>query len=150
MEYCVQAWNPYLVKDIKCLEKIQKRATSLVPNIQRYSYEERLKILDLYSLERRRERGDLIETFKILKGLENVDKEKWFNLSRNVDLRGHRLKLEKPRARLNIRKHFFSHRIINSWNRLPSDIVERKTVQSFKTGLDNYWSINGYGYQTCL
>ena len=150
MEYCVQAWNPYLIKDIKCLEKIQKRATSLVPNIQRYSYEERLKILDLYSLERRRERGDLIETFKILKGLENVDREKWFNLSGNVNLRGHRLKIEKPRARLNIRKFFFSHRIVNAWNRLPNYIIEKETVQSFKTELDKYWCINGYGYRTCL
>ena len=86
MEYCVQAWNPYLVKDIKCLEKVQKRATSLIPSIARYSYQDRLKILELYSLERRRERGDLIETFKILKGLERVEKEKWFTLPENVHL----------------------------------------------------------------
>ena len=150
MEYCVQAWNPYLVKDIKCLEKVQKRATSLVSNIRRYSYEERLRILDLYSLEKRRERGDLIETFKILKGLEKVDKEKWFTLSDNVHLRGHGLKLEKPRARLNIRKNFFSHRIVDAWNRLPPGIVEQETVQSFKIELDKFWRVNGYGYQTCL
>ena len=132
MEYCVQAWNLYLVKDIKCLEKVQKRATSLIPSIARYSYQERLKILELYSLERRRERGDLIETFKILKGLERVEKEKWFTLSENVHLRGYELKLEKPRARLDIRKNFFSHRIINAWNRLPINITKQETVQGFK------------------
>ena len=92
----------------------------------------------------------MIETFKILKGLERVEEEKWFTLSENVPLRGHELKLEKSRARLDIRKNFFSHRIISAWNRLPINITKQETVQGFKKALDKYWSINGYGYQTCL
>jgi hypothetical protein len=81
MEYCVQAWCPYYVKDIQCLESVQRRATKLVPELQHLSYEERLKRLDLYPLEKRRLRGDLIETFKILKGLEKVDATQFFCVS---------------------------------------------------------------------
>jgi len=128
LEYCVQAWNPYLIKDIKCLERVQRRATKLVPSLRKYTYEKRLELLNLYSLENRRERGDLIETFKILKGLENVDKERLFTLSENAHLRGHELKLKKSRPRLDIRKHFFSQRIVNAWNKLPKEVIEQGTV----------------------
>ena len=68
LEYCVQAWCPYLQKDRKCLEKVQSRATKLVPSLREKAYEKRLRELDLFPLEVRRVRGDLIETFKILTG----------------------------------------------------------------------------------
>ena len=68
LEFCIQAWNPSLKKDIHTLEKVQRRATKLVPGIRHLEYPDRLEMLNLYSLEQRRERGDLIEVFKILKG----------------------------------------------------------------------------------
>jgi ribonucleases P/MRP protein subunit RPP40 len=65
----VQAWRPYLKKDIELMEGVQKRATKLVPSVRKYSYEERLKFFNLTTLETRRIRGDLIEVFKIFKGI---------------------------------------------------------------------------------
>ena len=72
LEYSVQAWSPHLKKDIAVLEKVQRRATKLIPSIRHMSYPERLQATKLYSLEQRRVRGDMIETFKILNGLEGM------------------------------------------------------------------------------
>ena len=71
LEYCVQAWRPYLKKDIDLLEKVQKRATRLMIKDRSLSYEEMLQRLGLTSLETRRLRGDLIEVFKIFKGFDD-------------------------------------------------------------------------------
>ena len=54
LEYCVKVWSPHLIKDIKCLEKVQERATKLVRGMKNLSYSQRLSKLELYSLERRR------------------------------------------------------------------------------------------------
>jgi len=63
LEYCEQAW-----KDKTCLEKVQRRATKMVEGLKKLPYETRLKRLGIYTLEKRRLRGDLTETFKILTG----------------------------------------------------------------------------------
>ena len=73
LEYCIQAWSPYLRKGIDMLDKIQRRATNLIPELRNLSYEERLKECGLTILETRRLRGDQIEVFKILNGYENID-----------------------------------------------------------------------------
>ena len=75
LEYCVQAWSPFLRKDIELLEKIKKRATRMIDGFADKDYSDRLKELGLTTLETRRKRGNLIEAFKILKGFEDVDSE---------------------------------------------------------------------------
>ena len=78
LEYCIQVWSPYLRKDIDMLEKIQRRATKLIPGLIDLRYEERLKECGLTTLETRRLRGDQIEVFKILNGYENIDSNIFF------------------------------------------------------------------------
>ena len=78
LEYCIQAWGPDLRKAIYMLEKIQRRATKLIPGFIDLTYEERLKECGLTTLETRRLRGDQIEVFKILNGYENIDSNLFF------------------------------------------------------------------------
>ena len=73
LEYCIQAWNPHLRKDVDMLEQIQRRATKHIPELRDLTYEERLKECGLTTLETRRLRGDQIEVFKIVNGYENID-----------------------------------------------------------------------------
>ena len=103
--------------------------------------------MKLLSLVRRRERGDLIETFKILKNLEGIRREAFFTFEMREGLRGHDLKLYKDGFRLDVRKWFFNQRIIDDWNNLPAEVVSKETVNGFKNALDRHWGQTGYGYQ---
>jgi len=78
LEYCIQAWCPYYEKDINCFEKIQRRATKLISDVTHLAYHVRLQKLNLFTLEQRRVRGDLTETYKIFRGFDNVDCSKFF------------------------------------------------------------------------
>ena len=77
-EYCVQFWCLYLRKDVLATEGMQQRLTRLIPGMACLSYEEGLSRLGLYSLEFRRVRGGLIETYKIRTGLDKIDSERMF------------------------------------------------------------------------
>ena len=97
----------------------------MIPSISALTYEERLKRTGLISLENRRLRADLLEVFKILKGFVKVNPAAHFSMSDRRS-RGHKLKLEKPRARLDIRK---------MWNALPGHMVEATSTNMFKAAL---------------
>ena len=128
LEFCVQAWSPYMVKDIDSLEKVQCRAAKLVTSLAKLTYEQRLKHLRLHSIYSWRQRGDLIETFKILNGLENVEASKFFEMRQPGCTRGHTMKIVKLRARLLTSLRFFLIRVIDLWNGLPQNVVDVKTV----------------------
>ena len=88
--------------------------------------------------EKRRVRGDLIETFKILTARERVKKEDFFQLrQREYNLRGHQYSLEVQRSRINIWSHFFSQQTVKHWNALPDHVVSASSVNNFKNRLDS-------------
>ena len=145
LEYNTQAWSPYTKKDIMLLEGVQKRVSKLVPKLKNLPYEDRLKSLGLTTLEDRRTRGDLIETFKILKGISNVDHRQFFVIDNSRRLRGHSLKLSKPRVNSQLRLQFYSQRVITLWNRLPQLVIDAESVNTFKNRLDDYHKKNGFG-----
>ena len=144
LEYCIQAWRPYRKKDIDTLERIQRRATKIIPELRDLSYEDRLKECGLTTLETRRLRGDQIEVFKILNGYENIDRNMFFSLKKDSRTRGHEVKLVKDQCRLDIRKHSFSQRTINEWNKLSTDCVTASSVNMFKNKVDTYLRRAGY------
>jgi len=147
VEYCIQSWAPYLQKDIQCLESVQRSATRLIYGFKKLPYEQRLARLGLTTLQVRRERGDLIECYKILTGKENVDAQQFFRLADSMyDLRGHSLKLVVNRSRLSVRQNFFSQRVVNAWNGLPQNVIDAPSINSFKNRLDKFWKNAGYGH----
>jgi hypothetical protein len=80
-----------------------------------------------------------------MKGLDNIDYNRFFQLADCSRTRGHRYKIVKIRSRVDVRGKFFSQRVVNSWNRLPESVVEAQTVNMFKSRLDRYWEMNDEG-----
>ena len=137
LEFCIQAWRPHLKKDIDILEKIQKRATKCIKGMQCLSYEERLKALQLPSLEYRRVRGDLIEMYKMYKGWSGLKFSDYFE-TRTNNLRGHTAKIYKQRFNTNIGKYSFSNRTIDTWNQLPNSTMVCNNINTFKGKIDKF------------
>ena len=114
----------------------------MVSGLKGRKYQEKLKELGLQTLEIRRRRFYMIQTFKILKGFDCVDSSIWFETvgnepSRQTRQSAYHLNLVRRQTRTDVRSNFFSNRVIEPWNRLPTELKESKTVNSFKDGLDN-------------
>ena len=126
-------------RDISALEKVQRRATKLIPEYRDLQYEERLQRLKLFPLAKRRLRGDMITTYKIINGLLDVDKVVHIgpNIANKINTRSHDQQLVSAVPRTNMRKHFFTNRIILPWNTLSTETISSNSVNIFKARYDN-------------
>ena len=110
LEYAAVVWSPHKKKDVRKLERIQRVATKMVPTLRDLSYEERLEKLKLQTLEKRRERGDLIAIYRAANEMEKVDRSDLFLWdSRNT--RGHGKKLRMDRCRRDIKNSAFRREV---------------------------------------
>ena len=142
LEYASVAWNPHLQKDVKKIERIQRAATRWAPELRELSYEERLKALNLTTLEARRKRGALITLYKCTTGMIDIDKEDFIKPgSRRT--RGHSKKLQKKQGKKDVKKYSFPNRFIKAWNDLPEYIVSAKNIHQFKNLYDKMTQADG-------
>ena len=135
LEYAAPFWSPTKREDVARLERVQARATKLVPSIRNKGYQRRLDDLGLFTLEQRRLRGQLIETFKILRGFTGLAPDSLFQLSENPT-RNHGWKVVPPRFRTSLYRDFPTVKVCNLWNSLPEAVVTATTVDAFKKRLD--------------
>ena len=143
LEYGNLICSPRLKKHSIALEKIQRKATKLIPDLREEPYHLRLKALNLPSLKHRRRRGDLIETFKILNGFVKVNNI--FILANNVT-RTNSKKIYIQHCKKEIRKNYLPTRTALYWNALNHNTVNALTTNQFKTLLDEDPNFNTLKY----
>ena len=122
--------------------------TRLIPGwADKYTYEQRLRKLHLITLETRRLRADLIEVFKMINQLDNVNLSGFFQINYN-NTRGHEYKFQKTRARLDTRKYSFSSRVVNEWNNLSiyMEAVQSTTLNCLKKHVDRHLKYRAEAY----
>lgn len=145
LEYASPVWNPHNRQEVDLLERVQRRAVNMISGLRESSYEGKLRELGLDSLELRRKKLDLTQTYKILTGKDNVNARTWFltqEAARTRITRQTEFGLNIVRERISktdTRNYTFSQRMINQWNELPVDVKTARNTSSFKNKLNYYF-----------
>ena len=111
----------------------------LIPALQSLPYRDRLKACGLTTLNFRRIRGDIIETYTIITGKYDSDVVPFMNTINTFRTRGNDRRLQKVQFKYDLRKYCFTNRVVNIWNSLPNWVVIAENANIFKTRLDTFW-----------
>jgi len=104
----------------------------MIQGMEHICYEERLRELGLFSLEKGSLQRDLVTTFQYLKGAHRKYGDKHFSRACCDNMRGNGFKLKEGRFRLDVRKEFFTMRVVKHWNRVPREVVDAPSPETFK------------------
>ena len=148
LEYANVIWSPFLKRQSIYIENVQRRATKLLKPCNTMTYDERLKYLNLHSLKGRRNRGDLIQLYKIYNGIDDVNFHSLFCPATSSLTRNSEGKILLRHCNTNMRKFFFSSRVISNWNSLPYHVKSANTINDFKIFIDRDSKLGElfYGY----
>ena len=140
LEFAVPVWSPSTVAEIEALENVQKKSVQMIGGLTADNYEDKLKELGLDTLEERRKRFDMVQVYRILHRKDRVSEETWFRRTVNEHNRTTRqsadiLNLYKPPCVSELRRTFFSQRVIDQWNQIPLEIRQSTSVKSFKEAM---------------
>ena len=140
LEFSTPAWSPWTAADIEVLEKVQRRAVSMMVGLVGATYDEKCLEANLEKLTVRRQKADLIQVFKYIHARDQTVTEEFFEkvtvggiaTRQNSDP----LNLKIPRTRLDIRKYGFTSRVVQDWNALDPEIKNKRTLHQFKQSLN--------------
>ena len=134
LEYAYQVWNPHHAYLIEKLECMQRNVTRWITG-KDTPYKDRLKSLKLATLVQRREFLSLVQLFKFIKGHSSVNTNNYISFSNRQSRKSHQFKLYKPFCGTDISKYSFWHRYIDTWNSLPSSVVDLDSMNAFEKAL---------------
>ena len=134
LEYANVVWGPNYIGDCNMMERVQRRATKCIQDLE---YDQRLVTLKLPTLTYRRHRADMIMVYNIMQGNVDLQLEIFLHLNLSSVTRGHNFKLFKPHAQKNVQSKFFSVRTITPWNKLLNEVVKSNSTDNFKIMIDN-------------
>ena len=138
IEYSNIAQSPFRNADINLIQNVEKRATRVIPEIDKLDYQERLDNLHLPTLAYRQFRGSVIETYKILHNLYDANCTNSFFELKQSNTRRHKFEVRTKLSKTSIRRIFFSLQKANLWNSLLEYVVEAPKTDEFKNRFDRH------------
>ena len=153
LEFASTVWSPHHKYNIDAIERVQRRATKMLATLQDLSYSQRLEKLKLETLEYRRRRADLLEAYRIMNGIHDIDTSCYCSLCPGKQMfppalsqstRGHHMKVQIQHA-TGGRQHYFSSRTAHLWNNLSLKTISSKNINIFKNNLSQELP-NKYNY----
>lgn len=136
LEYASPVWRPHLQKDQKMLDRVQHAVTRWPLDFKLLQYSDRLKKMNLPSLEARQRRSDLVQTYRIINDLLPDGRDCFLVIGNSTRLRGHKFKMRKEPFRTACRQRFLTNRVFEDWNALSPEVVNARDVYQFKKKLE--------------
>jgi hypothetical protein len=134
VEFATPAWSPWLLSDIKTIEKVQEKAVGMISGLKGEDYEEKCKELKIDTLQERRRINDMTQVYKLVSGRDRIDRVRLFNhvQAGRTRMAADPLNIRQDYARTDTRMNFFSQRITSDWNKIPNEIKTSSSVSVFK------------------